>query len=341
MNVRLYPLLLLFILFLENGLFAQVRVRIYYNQDWQITRENGAVFYREADYDTLRRYFEGSVKDFTRNGHLFAEGHYHLGEKDGMFKFYFADGKTVKSEGRYDRNYRTGNWKFYYPNGQVNQVLKFDHGDFSVVDFYNEKGAHKVENGNGQWELEVDAGLEKPLLLEGGFENGKKTGVWYYRFKKGSTIAAEQFEDGRFRFGEKYYADSVQHYHQSLFGANIFEPAYFDKVESFEADATVDQTDYPFFKFLPEDNSINRFYAYIQRHLRYPVEARKNKIEGRVVVSFEVHADGSVSNVKIIQGLEGGCDEAVVQVIESLPADIFHITHDKETKTLPITFRLG
>ena len=59
---------------------------------------------------------------------------------------------------------------------------------------------------------------------------------------------------------------------------------------------------------------------YIYRYLDYPPFARQNGIEGTVFVEFLVDANGNVGSVKILRGIGGGCDEAVLKVINSLPA---------------------
>ena len=58
---------------------------------------------------------------------------------------------------------------------------------------------------------------------------------------------------------------------------------------------------------------------YVATHIKYPQIARETGIQGRVFVGFVVEPDGSVSNVKILRGLGGGCDEEAVRVIKSLP----------------------
>ena len=50
--------------------------------------------------------------------------------------------------------------------------------------------------------------------------------------------------------------------------------------------------------------------------LRYAFD---NGIQGRVFVSFVVERDGSISNVKAMRGIGGGCDEEAVRVIQSMP----------------------
>lgn len=61
------------------------------------------------------------------------------------------------------------------------------------------------------------------------------------------------------------------------------------------------------------------FYDYIVKHLTYPTKAHRMNIEGRVYVQFVVEKDGSITNVKVIKGIGGGCDEEALRVVESAP----------------------
>jgi protein TonB len=59
--------------------------------------------------------------------------------------------------------------------------------------------------------------------------------------------------------------------------------------------------------------------AYIAKNTKYPAIARENNIEGRVFISFVVEKDGNISDVKVIRGIGGGCDEEAKRVIKGLP----------------------
>jgi TonB family protein len=51
----------------------------------------------------------------------------------------------------------------------------------------------------------------------------------------------------------------------------------------------------------------------------YPVEARKNKIEGKVMIEFIINADGSCRDFKVVKGIGYGCDEAAVEAFKKMP----------------------
>jgi len=58
---------------------------------------------------------------------------------------------------------------------------------------------------------------------------------------------------------------------------------------------------------------------FIVENIRYPEQAMKNKVQGKVFVSFIVETDGTITNVKIMRGIGAGCDEEAVRVIKLMP----------------------
>lgn len=59
--------------------------------------------------------------------------------------------------------------------------------------------------------------------------------------------------------------------------------------------------------------------TFIGKHVKYPNTAYESGIQGRVFVSFIVEADGAISNVEVVRGIGGGCDEEAVRVVKSMP----------------------
>lgn len=62
-----------------------------------------------------------------------------------------------------------------------------------------------------------------------------------------------------------------------------------------------------------------KLMEYIAKNIKYPQIARESGIQGRVFVGFVVEPDGHVSNVKLLRGIGGGCDEEAMRVIKSMP----------------------
>ena len=84
-------------------------------------------------------------------------------------------------------------------------------------------------------------------------------------------------------------------------------------------------------------------YNFIYSNLRYPQVAKDNAIEGRVFLTFVVEKDGSITNVKIIRDIGGGCGHEAKRVVEMMPKWIPGKQNGKPVKVqfnLPIIFKL-
>ena len=86
------------------------------------------------------------------------------------------------------------------------------------------------------------------------------------------------------------------------------------------------------------------FYKYIGDKMKYPAQARRMGIEGKVFVQFVIGKDGSISDVKAVKGIGAGCDEEAVRVVQAAPSWSPGKQRGKSVKqrmVLPITFKLG
>jgi protein TonB len=86
------------------------------------------------------------------------------------------------------------------------------------------------------------------------------------------------------------------------------------------------------------------FYKFVSDKIKYPAQARRMGIEGRVFVEFVINKDGSLSDVRAIKGIGAGCDEEAVRIVQSSPAWSPGKQRGKPVKqryTLPIIFKLG
>ena len=62
-----------------------------------------------------------------------------------------------------------------------------------------------------------------------------------------------------------------------------------------------------------------KLLEYIAKNINYPKEAIEKGIEGRVIMGLIIDVDGSVTDVKLLRGIGGGCDDEAIRVIKSLP----------------------
>lgn len=63
----------------------------------------------------------------------------------------------------------------------------------------------------------------------------------------------------------------------------------------------------------------NALIKYISKTTQYPDSAKKNNIQGRVIVKFVVWKDGSIRDVEVVRGVEESLDKEAVRVVSSMP----------------------
>ena len=58
---------------------------------------------------------------------------------------------------------------------------------------------------------------------------------------------------------------------------------------------------------------------YLSNNVKYPVVAQENGVQGRVVVSFVVEKDGSITDVKVVKSVDPSLDKEAARVVKSMP----------------------
>ena len=92
-----------------------------------------------------------------------------------------------------------------------------------------------------------------------------------------------------------------------------------------------------------QGGGIEGFREYVQGHLSYPEVAQENGIQGKVYISFVVEANGKISNVKVVRGVDPSLDKAAAAAVESGPTWTPGKQRGKAVRvtfTIPITFKL-
>ena len=79
---------------------------------------------------------------------------------------------------------------------------------------------------------------------------------------------------------------------------------------------------------------------FLQENIKYPEQAEREGIEGRVVATFVVELDGSVSDVRIALSVHPLLDAEVLRVVSLMPNWIPGKNIGRVCYSLPITFRL-
>ena len=84
-------------------------------------------------------------------------------------------------------------------------------------------------------------------------------------------------------------------------------------------------------------------FEFLSKNIQYPKEAEDANLQGRVIVSFVVEKDGSVSNAKVVRPIDPLLDAEALRVVNSMPkwipgkqnGEAFRVKY-----TIPVTFRV-
>jgi TonB family C-terminal domain len=89
---------------------------------------------------------------------------------------------------------------------------------------------------------------------------------------------------------------------------------------------------------------MEKFYEYLKKTVKYPQEAQKNNIQGKVFLSFIVETDGELTDIKVDRSVGSGLDEEAVRVIEESPKWIPGMKGGQNVRVkynIPISFSLS
>ena len=95
---------------------------------------------------------------------------------------------------------------------------------------------------------------------------------------------------------------------------------------------------------MPEyPGGMQALFEYLSQNVKYPEDAEKQKVEGRVIATFVVETDGSISNVEVVRPVFPSLDAEAVRVLSGMPkwkpgmqsGKVVRVTY-----TVPINFSL-
>lgn len=83
--------------------------------------------------------------------------------------------------------------------------------------------------------------------------------------------------------------------------------------------------------------------SWLGSNIKYPVVAEENGVQGRVVCTFVVERDGSITDVKVVRGVDPSLDKEAVRVLKAMPKWIPGKQNGSAVRvkyTVPVTFKL-
>lgn len=96
----------------------------------------------------------------------------------------------------------------------------------------------------------------------------------------------------------------------------VIEDVVFDEAPEEEAADEI-------FQFVEDQptplGGMKAFYAYVGKNMKYPAQARRMGIEGKVYITFVVGKDGALTDIKVLKGIGAGCDQEAIRVLSGAP----------------------
>ena len=83
--------------------------------------------------------------------------------------------------------------------------------------------------------------------------------------------------------------------------------------------------------------------AFLSSNTKYPVVAQENGVQGRVIVSFVVERDGSITDVRVVRSVDPSLDREATRVVKSMPRWSPGKQNGSAVRvkyTVPVVFRL-
>ena len=84
-------------------------------------------------------------------------------------------------------------------------------------------------------------------------------------------------------------------------------------------------------------------FEYLSSHIKYPTIAEENGVQGRVIVTFVVERDGSITDVQVVKSVDPSLDKEASRVVKGMPRWIPGKQNGAPVRvkyTVPVTFRL-
>jgi len=227
-----------------------------------------------------------------------------------IVKGYYPNGNKSKVT-NFNQGETVGNTTDYYPNGKVyTMVNNVDSGKMLLLQCNDSTGVVLAEHGNGKW---INFGDDfKTIVEQGQVYNGKKSGEWIT--KKADTL------------------DLIEDYKDGLV------------VGSVGVDERTGEKTYLMVEKNPQfAGGLDAFYKFLGKNIRYPVTARRKNTQGRVVISFVVEADGTLSDFSVLRSVGDGIDEEAMRVIKLSPKWLPGMKNGKAVRVkyaVPISFTM-
>ncbi len=171
------------------------------NHQFNMIEDSCSQVIRYGHMNMFTRKFFGKIKDVSKLDPkiVLTEGNYTAdGLKDGYFITHYLNG-NLEAKGNFKNNQYDGNWEIYYADGKPMMTFTANGNDIKIIDVWDAKGNKTINNGNGNYRVDLEGLYWKGKLL-----NGKPDGTWKAANPDDATnitLVSETYKDGVFKKG--------------------------------------------------------------------------------------------------------------------------------------------
>lgn len=251
---------------------------------------------------------EGVWVSFNGKGKKTESISYEKGNKVGMAYHFFNNGTIYKQ-----LEYLAFKKDDQQAIGINSDIANFLADENSKLIFQaDSNGVVLVKDGTGHV-IETSKEGNNELVIEGDYKDGFKEGLWKGKHLTGNSGFEEIYQANKLVSGIRLIDGKEFSY------KHIISPPQFKK-------------------------GVSDFYRYIGNAIRYPADAARNNVTGKVVLSFVVDKDGSITDVFVVRSVSLSIDQEAKRVLISSPKWIPALERGLPIRvrySLPIGFNLG
>lgn len=230
------------------------------------------------------------VVDRKLNGEILYINQFSYGGKPDIQKEYYLDGMVKSMKITANSVCQETKW---YENGQLTSITenpKLSKGSSAVPllkDFRDISGNQLVKDGNGQGEFATETYHDETIYDRGTVKAGLKEGTWIGQLKDGRKLFEELYTGGKLVKGTSYMdGETIEYTELGI------QPQY--------------------------QGGFSEMYKFLGKNIKYPKDAARAGISGRVFTSFVVCQDGTLCDYQIIKGVHKSMDEEALRVVSEM-----------------------
>lgn len=265
--------------------FARTAIR--YKSRYINPKSDSIVAYRISarDYNEASHATEAT---FDADGNMLSLSEYGVDGKLSATRDYDLNGMVRRQQTFSDSLHTDLYWD---PNGQVRGHRETiigrnnEKGEPLFVNSWGHDGTQYVKNGEGYWMAVSETPTGEPLFEQGRVVNGLKDGKWSGKLADSTQYYEEIYDLGQMKSGLSWINGEKIEYSRAMIS--------------------------PEFK-----GGIREFYKFLASNIRYPIDAARRGVAGRVMLSFVVCEDGSMCDYKVENRIGYGLDDEALRVVK-------------------------